>query len=88
MPSPTQVTVPQLFRLIGLPGAPALIDVRTAEEFGADPRLIPTARRHDFLNSMSWAKQYTGKSVIVSCQQGLKLSQGIAAWLRHEGINA
>jgi len=50
MPSPTQVTVPQLSRLIGLPGAPALIDVRTEEEFEADPRLIPTARRHSFLN--------------------------------------
>ena len=88
MPSPTQVTVPQLSRIIGLPGAPAVIDVRNEEEFEADPRLIPTARRHDFLNSVSWAKQYAGQSVIVSCQRGLKLSQGTAAWLRHEGINA
>ncbi|MGH8634337.1 MAG: chromate resistance protein ChrB domain-containing protein, partial [Burkholderiales bacterium] len=65
-----------------------LIDVRTEEDFKADPRLIPTARRHDFLNSVSWAKQYAGQSVIVYCQQGLKHSQGTAAWLRHEGINA
>jgi rhodanese-related sulfurtransferase len=88
MPSPTQVTVPQLSRLIGLPDAPAVIDVRTEDEFEADPRLIPTARRHDFLNSVNWARQYAGRSVIVSCQRGLKLSQGTAAWLRHEGINA
>lgn len=88
MPSPTQLTVPQLARLIGLPGAPAIIDVRTEDEFEADPRLIPTARRHDLRFSMNWAKQYAGRSVIVSCQRGLELSQGTAAWLRHEGINA
>ncbi len=88
MPSPSQITVSQLSRLIGLPGAPAIIDVRTEEDFKADPRLIPTARRHDFLNSASWAKQYASRSVIVSCQRGLKLSQGTAAWLRHAGINA
>ena len=88
MPSPSQITVPQLSRLIGLPGAPVLIDVRTEEDFKADPRFIPTARRHAFLNSASWAKQYVGKSVIVCCQQGLTLSQGVAAWLGHEGIHA
>ena len=47
MPSNTEITVTQLFRLIGLPTAPALIDVRTAEDFAADPRLIPAARRRD-----------------------------------------
>jgi len=46
MPSPTEITVAQLARLIGLPGAPALVDVRTADEFRFDPQLIPTARRH------------------------------------------
>jgi rhodanese-related sulfurtransferase len=65
-----------------------ILDVRTDEEFKADPRLIPTARRHDFLNSASWASQYTGQSVIVSCQRGLQFSDGTAAWLRHAGINA
>ena len=30
----------------------------------------------------------SGRSVIVVCQKGLKLSQGVAAWLRHIGIAA
>ena len=29
-----------------------------------------------------------GAIVIVTCQRGLKLSQGAAAWLRHDGIDA
>jgi len=88
VPSPSQITVPQLSRLIGLPGAPAVVDVRTEEDFGADPRLIPTARRRDAGDVARWASEYTGQTVIVSCQHGASLSQGTAAWLRHAGIGA
>ena len=45
MPSPTEITVPQLARLIGLPREPALVDVRDDEDFAADPRLIPGSVR-------------------------------------------
>jgi rhodanese-related sulfurtransferase len=88
VPSPSQIAVPQLSRLIGLPDAPAIVDVRTEEDFRADPRLIPAARRHDFRAAESWGRDYAGHSVIVACHRGLKLSQGAAAWLRHAGINA
>ena len=37
MPSPTEITVAQLSRLIGLPGAPAIIDVRDEDDYAADP---------------------------------------------------
>ena len=40
MPSTTEITVSQLSRLVGIPGAPALVDVRTDEEFKADPRRL------------------------------------------------
>ena len=46
MPSPTEITVAQLSRLVGLPGAPVLADVRTQEEFNSDPRLLPGAQLH------------------------------------------
>lgn len=52
MPSPTEITVAQLARLVGLPGAPVLADVRTDQEFESDPRLIPTAQRHRLLNAL------------------------------------
>lgn len=88
MPSPTEITVAQLSRLIGTPGAPVIIDVRTNDDYAADRRLVPGSVRRDFATVVSWAKQCTGKHVVVSCQKGLKLSQGVAAWLRHEGIAA
>ena len=47
MPAATIITVPQLSRLIGLPNAPAVIDVRTDDDYRADPRLLPGSLRRD-----------------------------------------
>ncbi|MGO4684548.1 chromate resistance protein ChrB domain-containing protein [Hyphomicrobium sp. 2TAF46] len=88
MPSPTEITVSQLTRLIGLGHGPALIDVRADEDFAADPRLIPASVRRPAEEPATWASAYKGKSVVVICRNGAKLSQGVAAWLRHEGIAA
>lgn len=89
MPSPTMLTAAQLVRLVGLPDAPAVIDVRTEEDYAADPRMLPGAARRDFRTVASWAAEYGGREhVVVVCQQGLKLSQGVAAWLRHVGVEA
>jgi len=88
MPSPTEITVAQLSRIIGLPDAPLLVDVRAEDEFRVDPRIIPTARHHDFRGKAGWAKQYADHPVVVYCQRGLTLSQGTAAWLRHQHIDA
>jgi rhodanese-related sulfurtransferase len=88
MPSPTEITVAQLSRLIGLPGAPAIVDVRDEDDFAADPRLIPGSRHHDYRTVDTWAGGYAGHQVVVACQKGLKLSQGVAALLRHGGIPA
>lgn len=88
MPSNTEITTSQLSRLVGLPTAPAIIDVRSAEDFDADPRLMPAAQRRDFKTVTAWAAQFTGRDVVVVCRKGLKLSQGVSAWLRNEGIRA
>ncbi len=88
MPSPTEITVAQLSRLIGLPDAPVLIDVCIDDDFNADPRFIPGAHRRDYRDVQNWAPAYVGKSVVVVCHKGQKLSQGVAAWLRHEGVAA
>lgn len=88
MPSTTEITVQQLSRLIGLPTAPVVVDVRTEEDYAGDPRLIPGSNRRDFRAVNTWAGNYRGRSIIVACQRGLKLSQGVAAWMRHEGIDA
>ena len=48
MPSTTAITVSQLSRLVGLPGAPVIVDVRIDEDFDADRRLLPASTRRDF----------------------------------------
>jgi rhodanese-related sulfurtransferase len=88
MPSPTEISVQQLARLVGTPEAPAIVDVRNPEHFDADPRFIPCALHRDHRDVDAWAAGYRGQHVVVSCQQGGKLSQGVAAWLRNEGIEA
>ena len=88
MPSPTEITVAQLSRLVGLPGAPALADVRAEEEFNSDARLIPTAQRHASSGVERWCNRYAGQSLIVLCQSGGTQSQAVAARLRHEGLQA
>ncbi len=88
MASPTEIKTSQLARLIGTPDCPVLVDVRTDEDFAADPHLIPGARRHDFHETASLAKDLAGSRALVYCHKGLKLSQGVAAMLRAEGVPA
>jgi len=88
MPSTNVITVPQLARLVGLPATPVIIDVRTDDDFEADPRILPASFRRDFAAVSTWAPEFNGRHVAVVCQKGQKLSQGVAAWLRHEGIGA
>jgi rhodanese-related sulfurtransferase len=88
MPSTTEITVSQLSRLIGLPNAPVVIDVREDEEFAADPRLIPGSRRHAHAAGTDLAKGHGERPVVVVCKQGLHPSQGVSAWMRQERIEA
>ena len=88
MPSPTTMTVQQLTRRIGLPDAPAIIDVRIPDDVAEDPRILPGAVARDFRTVADWAGDFAGRDVVVICQLGMKLSEGVAAWLRHQGIGA
>jgi rhodanese-related sulfurtransferase len=90
MPSPNSISVEKLSRLIGRPDAPTLIDVCTEEDYAANPRLIPGALRRSWADVPDWGPAFVaaGKPAVVICKKGLKLSQGVAAWLRHEGVSA
>jgi len=88
MSSYSSISSEKLSRLIGTASAPTLIDVRTHEDFAADPRLIPATTRRSHLDVQDWTPDLAGQSVVVVCQEGQKLSEGTAAWLRHNGIAA
>ena len=82
MSSFTTISADKLARLIGTANTPALIDVRTDEDFAADPRLIPGAVRRSHQEAADWGEEFSGRSAIVVCLRGQKLAEGTAAWLQ------
>jgi len=87
MPSFLEISPDKLNRILGTPSAPVIVDVRTDEDFSRDPRLVPGSIRRSHADVTAWSSDITGPAIIV-CQQGRKLSHGVAAYLRHEGIDA
>jgi rhodanese-related sulfurtransferase len=83
MPQFGQITPAQAFRLIGIPDAPMIIDVRIEEDIAALPQVIPTARRiaHTAIATLD---VQPGRAILV-CTKGRKLSEGAAALLRTKG---
>ncbi len=88
MSSTISIPVDKFSRLIGTPKAPVIIDIRTDEDFASDPRLVPGSIRRSHADVADWAGPFAAQSAVVVCQKGLKLSQGVAAWLRHAGAEA
>jgi rhodanese-related sulfurtransferase len=76
------ISVDRLSRLVGTHKCPAIVDVRTDEDFQKDPRLLPIAVRRQAQSVAAWAHSLAGGEAVVVCQRGAKLSQGAAAWLR------
>lgn len=88
MSSINSISPDKLARLIGTPKCPILIDVRLAEDFTSAPQFIPGARRRDHVSVANWAAEFSGSGTVVICKRGAKLSEGVAAWLRHAGASA
>ncbi|WP_306114490.1 MULTISPECIES: sulfurtransferase/chromate resistance protein [unclassified Roseovarius] len=88
MPAPNEITPQQLLRLIGTPDCPAIADIRIEPDFGDDPHLIPGSFRHPHTDIPGLIKRLDGRPCVIVCQKGIKLSQGLTAWLRSEGVTA
>ena len=88
MPAINAITPDKLARLTGTPNCPAIIDVRTADDFAADPRHLPGALRRDHATVIDWAREFAGHSIVVAGRYGRELSEGVAAWLRQESVAA
>ncbi|SMX31711.1 chromate resistance protein ChrB domain-containing protein [Octadecabacter ascidiaceicola] len=88
MAAPNEITCKQLLRLIGLPDSPVIVDICTDEDFADDPYLIPGSIKHPHNDLEGIIARLDQRSVIVSCQKGLKLSQGLMSRLRGRGIDA
>ena len=78
----------QLMRLIGTPDAPVVLDLRLPEDLAADTALIPTAICLQSADILAGAAQWRNRHVVIVCLRGRKISQGAAALLRLQGVNA
>jgi rhodanese-related sulfurtransferase len=76
MPATNAITPDKLYRLIGLPNSPIILDLRHSPA-----RLIPGAIPTPAGAPPVWA---TGRCVMV-CEDGCGASPGAAAWLRASG---
>ncbi|MEP2029067.1 MAG: sulfurtransferase/chromate resistance protein [Paracoccaceae bacterium] len=88
MAAPNEITVPQLLRLIGTPEAPVIVDISIDPDFAKDPFLIPGSFRHPHTDLPGLIARLQGRPCVVTCQRGIKLSQGLVAWLRSDGHDA
>ncbi|MBT8414745.1 MAG: chromate resistance protein [Boseongicola sp.] len=88
MPAPNEITVAQLNRLIGTPECPDIVDLSINANFDTDPHLIPGAFRHPHTDPGGLRARLVNQKCVVVCQKGAKLSQGMAAWLRSDGVAA
>lgn len=88
MAAPNEITVSQLLRLIGLPDAPVIVDISIDPDFTDDPLLIPGAFRHPHTDIAGLKERLAGRACVITCQQGIKLSQGLVARLRADGHRA
>src|SRR3984957_17544746 len=88
MSSFNTISAEKLARLIGVPHGPALIDVRAKEDFAADPRFIPGAVRRAHATVSDWVSEFAARPVVVICENGQGLSEGVAACLRHGRASA
>lgn len=88
MAAPNEISCKQLLRLIGLPDCPMIVDISIDPDFAQDPFLIPGSWRHPHTDFEGLIARLAGRACIITCQKGIKLSQGLASRLRGRGIDA
>ena len=82
MPSLNAISADKLFRLIGTPSCPAILDVREPSD-----ALVPASRPASPDEIDRWAGDIDGSAVVL-CHHGGSRSAGVAALLRSRGVQA
>lgn len=83
MSATNSITPDKLFRLIGTPTCPAIIDVRPDGD-----QQIPASLRRQAENVGDWFAEFARRKAVVTCVHGKERSAGVAAILRTHGIDA
>lgn len=89
MPAFNEIAPKNLYRFVGTPDAPAIVDFRLDADFNDDPCLVLGAFRHRHTDMPSLVERLRDRGwdkIVVYCQKGRKISQGAAAQLRLAGF--
>lgn len=88
MPGPNLIAPDKLLKLIGLPQAPLLVDIRSTEDLAAVPCRVPGAVPRGRVNPDEWAPTLAGRSLVIVGATGGSQAAGVAALLREQGVAA
>jgi len=78
-----------LWKAIGSPLAPQIVDVRRHDVYTHSPHLLPGAIRREAGNGLHWSADLDrSRPVVVTCKAGHELSQMTTAHLRAAGFDA
>jgi len=83
MPAYNSISAEKLFRLVGTPSCPVIIDVRPEPQ-----ELLPASLQRPAESVTEWACTLSGQHVVVACVHGQERGAGVAAILRSEGVDA
>jgi len=83
MSATNSISPDKLFRLVGTPHCPTIIDVRPDGD-----QLLPASVRRPAEGVADWGRAFIGHKVVVSCVHGHERAAGVAAILRTQGIDA
>ena len=85
--SPAAIAPNELYRLLGGPHCPLLIDVRKGPAFDEDLAMLPGALRVAPETIAGWSAPTHAKSLVVYCVHGHEVSKGAAAALAGRGFH-
>jgi rhodanese-related sulfurtransferase len=87
--NPFSISLNDLFHSFAGPNWPQVIDVCGAEDYAANARDIPGSIHRSEAEFETWVSTLDRKRpVVISCQKGHKISQGIVARMRADGWQA
>lgn len=82
------ITPTELWRAIGTPNAPVIVDVRSPDAIEASNALLPGSLSRDPHDARSWQFGRDAGTIVIACKQGHERSQMAAAELRECGVDA
>ncbi len=86
--SPVAIAPNELYRLLGGPHCPLIVDVRKAPAFDDDPSMLPGALRVAPDAIAGWPAPTHARAVVVYCVHGHEVSQQAAAVLASRGFHS